>query len=168
MNPSTSHLPCTVPIWAPHKEPLPPGLTEEERPFYEQNKKFEKYMGMAMESCPVKTTLAGGAGTFQLPRHLSLSCIPLTNRYPGFGIGAFFSLMSASFAYEDPYLRAQTQAGMNTTQKAGQIFREMGRGMWTSGKSFGKIGALFAGTECIIESVSGWFGSGFRLTAHSR
>lgn len=62
--------------------------------------------------------------------------------------------MSASFAYEDPYLRAQTQAGMNTTQKATQIFKEMGRGMWTTGKSFGKIGALFAGIECVIEGVS--------------
>lgn len=61
--------------------------------------------------------------------------------------------MSASFAYEDPYLRSQTQAGMNTTQKASQIFKEMGKGMWTSGKAFGKIGALFAGVECIIESV---------------
>lgn len=64
--------------------------------------------------------------------------------------------MSASFAYEDPYLRAQTQpqAALNTTQKASQIFKEMGKGMWTSGKSFGKIGALFAGIECVIESVS--------------
>ncbi|KAF5322093.1 hypothetical protein D9619_001979 [Psilocybe cf. subviscida] len=131
MNPSTNGLPCQVPIWAPHKEPLPAGLAEEDRPFYEQNKRWEGYMAFAMESCPVKTTLAGGAG---------------------FGIGAFFSLMSASFAYEDPYLRAQTQAGMNTTQKASQIFKEMGRGMWTSGKSFGKIGALFAGIECVIES----------------
>ena len=72
----------------------------------------------------------------------------------GFGIGAFFSLMSASFAYEDPYLRAQSQTGMNTSQKASQFFKEMGKGMWTSGKSFGKIGALFAGVECVIESVS--------------
>lgn len=61
--------------------------------------------------------------------------------------------MSASFAYEDPYLRAQTQVGMNTTQKAGQLFKEMGKNMWSSGKSFGKIGALFAGIECVIEGV---------------
>lgn len=81
-------------------------------------------------------------------------CSEVAEFFIGFGIGAFFSLMSASFAYEDPYLRAQTQAGMNTTQKASQIFKEMGRGMWTSGKSFGKIGALFAGIECVIESVS--------------
>jgi len=85
---------------------------------------------MAMESCAAKTVLAGTMG---------------------FGIGAFFSLMSASFAYEDPILRQQTQAGMNTTQKASQIFKEMGKGMWTSGKGFGKVGALFAGIECVIE-----------------
>jgi hypothetical protein len=71
----------------------------------------------------------------------------------GFGLGAFISLMSASFAYEDPYLRAQTQVGLNTAQKASQIFKEMGKGMWSSGKSFGKIGALFAGIECVIEGV---------------
>ncbi|KIK09257.1 hypothetical protein K443DRAFT_671749 [Laccaria amethystina LaAM-08-1] len=131
MNPSTNHLPGRVPIWRPEQEPLPPGLTEEDRPALEQTKKWEGYTGMVMESCATKTVLAGGAG---------------------FGIGAFFSLMSASFAYEDPLLRAQSQAGMNTTQKAGQVFREMGRGMWTSGKGFGKVGALFAGIECVIES----------------
>lgn len=61
--------------------------------------------------------------------------------------------MSASFAYEDPLLRQQTQAGLNTTQKAREVFREMGKGMWSSGKGFGKVGALFAGIECVIESV---------------
>lgn len=63
--------------------------------------------------------------------------------------------MSASFAYEDPYLRArgQTAAQLNTTQKASAIFKEMGKGMVTSGKGFGKVGALYAGIECVIESV---------------
>jgi len=64
LNPSTSHLPFVVPIWAPGKEPLPPGLTEPDRPLWEQNKKMERYMGMAMESCATKTALAGGAGEF--------------------------------------------------------------------------------------------------------
>jgi len=64
LNPSTSHLPFVVPIWAPGKEPLPPGLTESDRPLWEQNKKMERYMGMAMESCATKTALAGGAGEF--------------------------------------------------------------------------------------------------------
>jgi len=60
--------------------------------------------------------------------------------------------MSASFAYEDPLVRQQ-HATLKTTQKAREVFREMGRGMWSSGKGFGKVGALFAGIECIIESV---------------
>lgn len=61
--------------------------------------------------------------------------------------------MSASFAYEDPLLRQQSQAGLNNTQKAREIFKEMGRNMWRSGKGFGKVGALFAGLECAVESV---------------
>lgn len=60
--------------------------------------------------------------------------------------------MSASFAYEDPLMRANTQVGNG--QKAKEIFKEMGKGMWRSGKGFGKVGALFAGTECVIEGVS--------------
>ena len=62
--------------------------------------------------------------------------------------------MSASFAYEDPYLRAQSQAAMTNTQKAREIFKDMGKGMWRSGKGFGKVGALFAGIECVIEGAS--------------
>ena len=58
--------------------------------------------------------------------------------------------MSSSFAYEDPLLRQN----LSTQQKAREIFKEMGRGMWKSGKGFGKVGALFAGIECVIESVS--------------
>lgn len=73
-------------------------------------------------------------------------------RWLGFGIGAFFSLMSTSFAYEDPLLR-QTTGNLSRTQKASEIFRDMGKGMWRSGKGFGKVGALFAGIECVIESV---------------
>ncbi|KAF8339405.1 mitochondrial import inner membrane translocase subunit TIM22 [Amanita rubescens] len=124
-------FPSGLQIYAKGQEPLPPGLVEEDRPAYEQNKKLEHYMVSAMESCPAKTIMAGGAGL---------------------GIGAFFSLMSASFAYEDPLLRQQTQAGKNTAQRARDVFKEMGRGMWSTGKGFGKVGALFAGIECVIES----------------
>ncbi len=58
-------------------------------------------------------------------------------------------MMSSSFAYEDPLLRQN----LGTTQKTMEIFKDMGRGMWRSGKGFGKVGALFAGIECVIESV---------------
>lgn len=67
-------------------------------------------------------------------------------------MGAFFSLMSASFQYEDPVLRAQ--GTLSNTQKTSAVFKEMGKNMWSSGKGFGKVGALFAGIECVIESVS--------------
>jgi import inner membrane translocase subunit TIM22 len=69
----------------------------------------------------------------------------------GLAIGGFFSLMSTSFAYEDPLLRQN----LGTTQKSLEIFKDMGRGMWRSGKGFGKVGALYAGIECVIESVRG-------------
>ncbi|KAK7472451.1 Mitochondrial import inner membrane translocase subunit tim22 [Stygiomarasmius scandens] len=125
-----SNFPGLVPLFPAGKEPLPAGVSEDERDAYNQMQKTERFMTMASESCGFKTVLAGGGG---------------------FAIGAFFSLMSASFAYEDPLVRQQ-HATLKTTQKAREVFREMGRGMWSSGKGFGKVGALFAGIECIIES----------------
>ncbi|KAF8141198.1 mitochondrial import inner membrane translocase subunit TIM22 [Boletus edulis] len=123
-------LPLVAPLFPAGKEPLPPGITEEERAQFLQAKKYQAWMSYGMESCAAKTVIAG---------------------IGGLGIGAFFSLMSTSFAYEDPYLRAQTQAGLSNTQKAREIFKDMGKGMWKSGKGFGKVGALFAGIECVIE-----------------
>ncbi|KIK67549.1 hypothetical protein GYMLUDRAFT_69726 [Collybiopsis luxurians FD-317 M1] len=125
------NFPGLVPLHIPGKEPLPPGISEDEREAFEQMKKTEKFMSMGAESCAFKTVIAGGGGL---------------------ALGAFFSLMSSSFAYEDPLLREKTQAGMKTHQKASAMFKEMGRGMWTTGKGFGRVGALYAGIECIIES----------------
>ncbi|TFK80020.1 Tim17-domain-containing protein [Polyporus arcularius HHB13444] len=121
------NLPMTAPIFPAGKEPLPPGITEEEREAYFQAKKYERWMSVSMESCVAKTAIAGAGG---------------------FVIGSFFSLMSSSFAYEDPMLRQN----LSTPQKAREIMKEMGRGMWRSGKGFGKVGALFAGIECVFES----------------
>jgi len=59
-----NNIPCKVPIWAPGKEPLPPGITEAERPLLEQQKKWEKYMAMGMESCVTKAVMAGAGGAF--------------------------------------------------------------------------------------------------------
>ncbi|KAF8839118.1 Tim17-domain-containing protein [Paxillus ammoniavirescens] len=123
-------LPLVAPLFPTGREPLPPGLTEEDRAQIMQAKKYQGWMTAGMESCAAKTAIAGVGGL---------------------GIGAFFSLMSASFAYEDPYLRSQSQAALSQTQKAREIFKEMGKGMWRSGKGFGKVGALFAGIECVIE-----------------
>jgi hypothetical protein len=81
-----------------------------------------------------------------------ISRIPPFLPYAGFGIGAFFSLMGSSFTIEDPFQRQQYE-GMKTAQKAKIIFSDMGKGMWRQGKGFGMVGALYAGTECVVEGV---------------
>ena len=68
-------------------------------------------------------------------------------------MGGFFSLMSATFAYEDPLSRASRELVGARAQTA-YVFKEMGRNMWKSGKGFGKVGALYSGIECTIEGVS--------------
>lgn len=52
-----------TPLHPAGREPLPPGLTEDDRVAFEQTKMTEKYMTMAMESCVAKSVLSGGAGT---------------------------------------------------------------------------------------------------------
>jgi hypothetical protein len=78
-------------------------------------------------------------------------------------MGAFFSLMSTTFAYEDPLSRTWQTATMNTSQNTAQIFKDMGKGMWRSGKGFGSVGALYAGSECVIEGVRPYALSSFAL-----
>jgi hypothetical protein len=126
-------FPMTAPLFAPGREPLPPGWTEDDRAQLLQQQKYQDFFAMGMESCPAKCAIAGVGG---------------------FGIGAFFSLMNSSFQYEDPLLRSQQAAAMSTTQRARDVFREMGTNMVRSGKGFGKVGALFAGFECVLEGVS--------------
>jgi len=141
--------PLLTPLFPAGKEPLPPGMTEEHRANMMQMKKYQDYMTAGMESCVGKTTMAGVFGTSTFT--LLLPYIFSFNLLLGFAAGGFFSLMSSSFAYEDPLLRQN----LNTTQKTAEIFKDMGRGMWRSGKGFSKVGALYAGIECVIESVRG-------------
>ncbi|KZV84637.1 mitochondrial import inner membrane translocase subunit TIM22 [Exidia glandulosa HHB12029] len=127
---SFPHLPGAVPLYPPGKEPLPAWVPEDSRDAFLQQQKFEKIAAFAQETCVFKSVLSGAMG---------------------FGLGAFFSLMSASFAYEDPILRAHREQGMNTVQKTSTLFKEMGQGMWRQGKSFGRIGGMYTMVECIIE-----------------
>ncbi len=60
------NLPMTAPIFPAGKEPLPPGITEEEREAYFQAKKYERWMSVSMESCVAKTAIAGAGGAFVL------------------------------------------------------------------------------------------------------
>lgn len=156
-----SSLPLVPPLFPAGKEPLPPGFTEDDRQVMLQNKKTQNYMQMGMESCLAKTVMAGGMGMCRVHFFdmLFTSLLVLLLKMIGFGMGAFISLMSSSFAYEDPLIRQQQQAigAISTTAKAKEIFAEMGRGMWKSGKGFAKVTVLFAGTECVIESVNFFF-----------
>ena len=66
--------------------------------------------------------------------------------------------MGSSFTLEDPF-RATQYDGMKTSQKAKLVFKDMGKGMWRQGKGFGMVGALYAGTECVVEGVSSNLGA---------
>lgn len=138
----------TVPIYLKGQEPLPPGASESDRLQIQEMAKWSSLASSAMESCPVKCILSGSAG---------------------FVLGGFFSLLSSSFAIDDP-LRRSTLASaqmanaklglpnhtpeLTTAQQTKEFFKETGRGMYRSGKGFGKVGAIYAGIECCIEGVS--------------
>ena len=54
--------PPVTPVFPAGKEPLPPGMTEEDRTQLLQAKKYQDYMTSATESCLFKTGMAGAAG----------------------------------------------------------------------------------------------------------
>lgn len=196
-------LPMVAPLYLPGQEPLPPGMTEEDREQMKQALKYQQYIISAMESCAGKAVISGVIG---------------------FGLGAFFSLMSASFAVDDPMRQtmidreayekakrleketkgaAATVRGSSTAplplgaaascsttaashsagpstgsilsklprgdyfknlpppppplpatsmQSTKEFFIQTGRSMYSSGRGFGKVGALYSGIECCIES----------------
>ncbi|KAI9599931.1 hypothetical protein KEM48_000039 [Puccinia striiformis f. sp. tritici PST-130] len=108
-----------------------PGTTAEERQEIYKYLHWTRLGQAGQESCVAKTILSGAMGL---------------------GLGAMFSLMSSSFAYEDPLRRDPNFDTMKFDKKARVMFKEMGRGMWSTGKGFGKVGALYAGLECCVES----------------
>nr|GAT57858.1 predicted protein [Mycena chlorophos] len=125
--PSSAHFPGQVP-YALGKEPNHIGLSAEELDAIRQQHRMEQLMSEAMQySCPAKAVMAGVGGL---------------------ALGGVFSLMSASMSYEDPMMRANQAAG----QRARDILRETGKTMWSTGKSFGKVGVVFSSVECVIES----------------
>lgn len=96
-------------------------------------------MQTTMESCPAKTVIAGTMG---------------------FGLGGLFGLFMASMRYDTPLGQGlpggvgapsadMTKIPMREQLKMG--FKDMGRSSWSSAKNFGYIGAIFAGSECVIE-----------------
>lgn len=152
--------PWVTPIYLPGKEPMPEGTTDADRQQMAQVQYWSKVTSMAMESCPVKCVMSGAMG---------------------FALGGFFSLLSASFAIDDPLRRSNLQAAAmananpgappppepTTMQQTRTFFKETGKGMYRSGKGFGKVGALYSGVECVLEGVSRRMGGGGRTIRES-
>lgn len=97
----------------------------------EQEQKMVKYVQSGMESCLVKSIMAGGAG---------------------FALGGVFGLFMASMAYDTP-LSPQgadlTKLPMKEQLRRG--LKDMGSRSWSSAKNFGRIGALYSICECALE-----------------
>lgn len=57
-----SKPPLVAPVFPAGREPLPAGLTEDDRPALDQQQKMQLYMTMAGESCIFKSGMAGAMG----------------------------------------------------------------------------------------------------------
>ncbi|KFY71869.1 hypothetical protein V499_07939 [Pseudogymnoascus sp. VKM F-103] len=90
-----------------------------------------KNMQMIMESCPAKTVLSGTMG---------------------FALGGAFGLFMASMSYDTPLTpEGRAMGNLPLKEQLRKGFKDMGQRSLSSAKNFGKVGAIFAGTECCIE-----------------
>ncbi|KIM99528.1 hypothetical protein OIDMADRAFT_19667 [Oidiodendron maius Zn] len=92
-----------------------------------------KSMQALMESCPGKTAVSG---------------------VMGFALGGAFGLFMASMQYDTPLATNPNAAALQSLPLREQLRRglkDMGSRSYSSARNFGKVGAIFAGTECCIE-----------------
>ena len=61
---SFAKYPGAVPLYPPGKEPLPEWVDDNSRDAYLQQQKFEKFAGVAQESCLFKSGLSAGMGLY--------------------------------------------------------------------------------------------------------
>jgi mitochondrial import inner membrane translocase subunit TIM22 len=77
--------------------------------------------------------------------------------FVGFFFGGFLGLFLASFSLSGPeqsLLTNQLAGGQVSTREQVRLaLGDMGKRTWSSAKSFGKIAAIYSGTECVIEGV---------------
>lgn len=83
----------------------------------------ERTVAMALESCPVKSIIACVLGGVL-----------------GLGFGVFTASLDPAYTMGDP-----------AKMKVKDVFREMGQRSLSYGKNFAMLGAMFSGTECLIE-----------------
>lgn len=88
----------------------------------------------AMQSCPGKLVMSG---------------------VTGFGLGGVIGIFMASMAYDSSFSsdEARRISSLPFRQQMKVQFTDMGKRSWSSAKSFGKIGGIFSGVECVIESL---------------
>ncbi|KAJ3071222.1 Mitochondrial import inner membrane translocase subunit tim22 [Quaeritorhiza haematococci] len=81
-----------------------------------------------MESCPAKTVMSAGAG---------------------FVFGGVFGTFMSSIDWNVNHDEYQK---MTTKQQLRYTLKDMGQKSYSTAKNFAIVGAMFAGTECIIET----------------
>ncbi|CCF56194.1 hypothetical protein KAFR_0A07600 [Kazachstania africana CBS 2517] len=101
----------------------------------EQAEKGATMMINFMSSCPGKTVVSG---------------------VTGFGLGGIFGLFMSSMAYDTPVQLAtnvKTIADMTMKQQLRVQFADMYKKSISSAKSFGYMGLVYSGVECVVESA---------------
>ncbi|KAL9055732.1 MAG: hypothetical protein Q9162_003368 [Coniocarpon cinnabarinum] len=97
-----------------------------------------RYVQAFMESCPAKTAMAG---------------------FAGFALGGMFGLFMSSMRYDTPMSSALPGAPgaaiseLPWRQQLRHGLTDMGKASYSSARNFGTVGAVFSGTECIIEGL---------------
>lgn len=71
----------------------------------------------------------------------------------GFALGGAFGLFTAGL---DPAITGDVTGAPTTAKQLStrEVMREIGRRGMSYGKNFAVVGAMFSGTECLIETVS--------------
>src|SRR5271156_6149738 len=97
-------------------------------------------MQAGMESCLTKSIMAGGMG---------------------FALGGAFGLFMSSMSYDTPLSSpinplnpanaASHAPALTTSQQLKLGLKDMGTRSYSSAKNFALIGAMYSGTECVIE-----------------
>ncbi|KAJ3134536.1 Mitochondrial import inner membrane translocase subunit tim22 [Physocladia obscura] len=87
-------------------------------------------MSQLTESCPFKSVFALGAG---------------------FALGGVFGMFMSSMDMSSQ-AEFEKYGKMSTRDQIKHTFRDMGSRSYSSAKNFAVVGAVFAGTECVIET----------------
>jgi len=99
----------------------------------DQEQAMVKFIQTAMESCPVKSVMAGGMG---------------------FALGGAFGLFMSSMSYDTPLTpQGREISSLPVREQLRRGFKDMGSRSLSSARNFALVGALFSGTECCIEGL---------------